>query len=118
MNRHQVLGVNDDRDFCECCGKTGLKKVVWIQDNETSEVKHFGVVCASKPSKGFNLDKEIKHAARRHEDYLKALNYVAHRHYKARGGQYVKSNDWSWKAADESLYQSCLKSAKAERFNF
>lgn len=45
---YKVLGVNDDKDFCSCCGKQGLKKVVWMENNETGEVLHFGVVCAGK----------------------------------------------------------------------
>lgn len=45
---YKVLGVNDDKDFCSCCGKTGLSKVVWMEDNRTGEVSHFGIVCASK----------------------------------------------------------------------
>ena len=43
----KVLGVNDDRDFCECCGKNNLTRVVWIEDTETSAVKHYGTHCAS-----------------------------------------------------------------------
>lgn len=61
-NRFKVLGVNDDRDFCECCGKTNLKRVVWIEDTETGNVQHFGVVCAASPRKAFGLGREIKQA--------------------------------------------------------
>ncbi len=31
-NRFKVLGINDDRDFCEICGKVELKKVVWLEE--------------------------------------------------------------------------------------
>lgn len=62
MARFEVLGINEDRDFCECCGKQNLKRVVWIQDNELGEIKHFGSVCATQPQKGFGpvVEKEIK----------------------------------------------------------
>lgn len=67
MSRFQILGVNDDRDFCDCCGKQGLKRVVWIQDNELGEIKHFGTSCATQPAKGFGpaVEREIKSAVRR-----------------------------------------------------
>lgn len=66
MARFLVLGINDDRDFCECCGKQGLKRVVWIHDTELGEVKHFGSVCATQPQKGFGpaVEKQIKSAIR------------------------------------------------------
>lgn len=74
MARFQILGVNDDRDFCECCGKQGLKRVVWIQDNELSEVKHFGTVCATQPAKGFgpDVEKAIKSAVRKAAELQKS----------------------------------------------
>lgn len=31
MAAFKVLGVNDDTDNCECCGRTGLKRVVWLE---------------------------------------------------------------------------------------
>ena len=52
--RFRVLGVNDDRDFCECCGKTGLKRVVFIEDRELGGIKHFGTTCAMNPAKNFD----------------------------------------------------------------
>lgn len=47
-SEYKVLGCNDDKDFCNCCGKQGLSKVVWLENLETSEVSHYGVVCAKK----------------------------------------------------------------------
>ena len=83
MARFQILGINEDRDFCECCGKTDLKRVVWIQDNELGEIKHFGTVCAQQPVKGFGpaAVKEIKsairqHTERKHECFLTAWRMV------------------------------------------
>ena len=44
---YKILGVNDDKDFCSCCGKQGLKRVVWLEDNRNGEVNHFGTHCAA-----------------------------------------------------------------------
>lgn len=64
MARFRIKGVNDDRDTCDCCGKTGLKKVVWIEDLETQEIRAFGTSCATSPTKAFGLTSEIKKATR------------------------------------------------------
>jgi hypothetical protein len=87
--RYQVLSVNDDQDFCQCCGKTGLKRVVFIRDTETDEVKHFGTTCAMSPVKGFGIDKEIKAAINRAEDYEKRLNSMTGYEYRKNGGAYI-----------------------------
>lgn len=62
--RFQVLAVNDAADFCECCGRKGLKKVVWVLDNETGDHKHFGTSCVLAPNKAFGLDKQVAASAR------------------------------------------------------
>lgn len=62
--RFAVIAVNDTADFCECCGKKGLKRVVWVLDNETGEHKHFGTTCVLAPSKAFGIDKEVGAAIR------------------------------------------------------
>lgn len=43
----KVLGVNSDHDTCHACGKTGLKKVVWIEINDSGPIP-FGTDCASE----------------------------------------------------------------------
>lgn len=60
--KYKFLGCNDDKDFCSCCGKGALKRVVWLENNETGEVDHFGTHCAalllspnSTPGKRLNL---------------------------------------------------------------
>ncbi len=75
--RFRVKGVNDDRDTCDCCGKTGLKKVVWIEDTETLEIRAFGTTCALSPVKAFGLGKEIKKAVRDFESEIKAAKHKA-----------------------------------------
>ena len=49
----KVLGVNDDTDTCECCGRTGLKRVVWLErldtdGNGASGPFAAGVDCAAR----------------------------------------------------------------------
>lgn len=69
MSRYTFLGVNDERDFCECCGKVGLKRVVWIEDTETCEIRHYGTTCATNPAKAFGHKtvSEIRSASANYE---------------------------------------------------
>ena len=82
--RFAVLAVNDTADFCECCGKKGLKRVVWVLDSETGEHKHFGTTCVLAPAKGFGIKKEVeasireftnKQAAERKAAWLNRVKY-------------------------------------------
>jgi len=93
MARFQITGINDKRDFCECCGKSGLQRVVWILDTETGDEKHFGTSCAAKPAKGFDLDKEIKAAVRSVNEALKMAYGRAYRAYRMGGGLMVNGRD-------------------------
>ena len=78
MSRFRVKGVNDEKDTCECCGKEGLKRVVWIEDTETLEVRHFGTSCAANPAKAFGLGREIKRAVREFDATVKKAKADAH----------------------------------------
>jgi hypothetical protein len=120
MNRFQVIGVNDDRDFCECCGKKGLKRVVWINDTETGEIKHFGTTCATAPVKGFNVEREVKDAIDTFKRKQEAIAWAARREYKAKGGQYIaKADGYSWTAADPALLAQCRAAVSATMaFNY
>jgi len=118
MARYQVLSINDDRDFCECCGRTGLKRVVFIRDTETDETKHFGTTCAMSPVKGFGLDKEIKAAIKRADDYRKTLNVLANQSYRAAGGKFVAKDAITWTHADPALFQSKRAEWAARGFNY
>jgi hypothetical protein len=44
----KIIGVNSDKDFCACCGKQGLAKVVWIENTTDCTVLHYGTTCAAK----------------------------------------------------------------------
>ncbi len=42
-----VVGTTDERDTCDCCGKTDLKRVVVLLDDD-NEFVFFGTTCADK----------------------------------------------------------------------
>ena len=51
--KFRVLGVNDDASDCLCCGRQGLRRVVWLQPldesgEECGEPVHFGRVCGAR----------------------------------------------------------------------
>ena len=67
-SRFQIKGINDEQDTCSCCGKSGLKRVVWIEDKETGDVDHFGTACAAQPAKCFGITtRDINKAVREYE---------------------------------------------------
>lgn len=110
-NRYQLVAVNDTRDFCECCGRKGLKRVVWIVDLETGEEKHFGTTCAMAPSKAFGLDREIKQAIREADRSLKVRWSRAWAFYRKAGGTTEQYAPGRWRAQDRSLLDRCFVEA-------
>ena len=84
--RFIVKGVNDDKDFCECCGKQGIARVVWIEDTHTGALNHFGTTCATKPAKCFGITKaDLKPALDKFET-LEAMTWrTVHRECRALG---------------------------------
>lgn len=113
-SRYKVLAVNDDKDFCECCGKQGLKRVVWIEDTETQEIKHFGTTCAAAPVKGFGVEKEIRSAISTFKARQQALWGWAHKMYRKLGGDYTGNGQDGWKANNRSLLDECIAQARME----
>ena len=111
-NRFQILGVNDDRDFCECCGKQGLSRVVWIEDKETGEIRHFGTTCATSPAKGFDLEKQIKSAIRKFRSIIEQRWRKAMRIYRDQGGKMEQFTDKQGcpgiRVADRLAYEAIL----------
>lgn len=87
----RILGINDDRDACDCCGKTGLKRVVWIEDTESGEIRCFGTTCASKNTP--ELFGEIKKADKEDKHLEENAWMKAHRVYKNEGGKYHSEPD-------------------------
>lgn len=114
-NRFSVVGVNDERDFCECCGKSGLKRVVWVRDAETDDVKHFGTTCVLAPSKAFGLEKQVKEALDSFKSREQYIFRAAYASYKGRGGSYVAhpAKPGTWTPADPQLYAAVLADVRA-----
>ena len=115
-NRFKVLGVNDDRDFCECCGRENLKKVVWIEDAETGKIQHFGVVCADNPAKAFGLKREIKNAIANFQFKQQVMWKKARAIYRVRGGAFESNGiplaeGGAIICSDKALYAECLREA-------
>ena len=44
----KIIGINDDETICALCGKENLKRVIWIENEETGEVMAVGTTCISK----------------------------------------------------------------------
>lgn len=102
---YTVLGINDDRDSCQCCGKTGLKRVVWIRNDDTGEVVHYGTTCAMSPEKGMGADQQIKAALSKADHLLGAINTATNMQYRRAGGRYaVNDTGRGWTPADQSLW--------------
>jgi len=117
MARFIVKGINDDKSHCECCGKSGLQRVVWIEDTETGEIKHFGTSCAMKPAKGFDCSAEIKSAIKQAKEEEKRICANAmYRYRKIYNGQMINiSAEVGYpasKVADWDLWQKCLQEAR------
>lgn len=113
----RILGVNDDRSDCCCCGKSDLKKVVWIENTLTGEILHFGEKCATKAAPA--LFGEIKDAKKDFDNELirrkneavsrRSKKFVAAKTalYKSKGGTYRKSGFGGNIPCDSDLMQSC-----------
>jgi predicted metal-binding protein len=107
VNRYKVIGINDDESHCECCGRTGLMRVVWIEDTETNEVKHFGTTCAQRPELGFNLKDEIKKAVKEANQLQEKRILMASCEYRNLGGKYERKDQYSWTPANHELFLEC-----------
>ena len=61
--KFRVLGTNDDASDCLCCGRQGLKSVVWLQPldedgEEDGAPVHFGRVCGARAAGwGYGSDR-------------------------------------------------------------
>jgi hypothetical protein len=91
--RFKVLGINQDAAFCQCCNKQDIQRVVWIEDTETGEIKHFGTVCAVKPAKGFDCVKEIKEQIKKLDYFLKMFAAYDFKNYREAGGKMIQVAD-------------------------
>jgi hypothetical protein len=114
--RFIVKGINDDKSFCECCGKSGLQRVIWIEDTETGEIKHFGTSCALKPAKGFDCVVEIKSAIKQAKENEKRIcshaGYLYRKTYNGSLEHGVDEDGPFTKYSDRVLWARCLKEAE------
>ena len=101
----KILGICDNVNVCECCGKKNLKKTIAIEFLETSEIKYFGCVCAKQPIKGFDI-KEIKRAENNYNNIVKDSWAMTYREYKRQGGTFKEKDMYSWEYSDTSLRDS------------
>lgn len=44
----EILGITDEINACDCCGRTGLKATVEIQFDDEPEPVHYGRTCAAR----------------------------------------------------------------------
>lgn len=49
--KFRILGITDERSACDCCGKTGLKRVVALEEMSTLKVWFYGTTCAANTMK-------------------------------------------------------------------
>lgn len=111
MPRYTIIGINDDKKYCMCCGKQNLKRVVWIRNDDTQEVKHFGTTCALDPSKGFGLERDIKAAISKTNELVKQANAAAHKKYREMGGKYAQIDN-NMKPTNPDLWEQVRSGIK------
>lgn len=72
MTRFTVNGITDERDSCDCCGKTGLKRTVCLHDHDTGLDVFFGTTCAARAMKitvkDINTQIRTAEAAKREQE--------------------------------------------------
>jgi hypothetical protein len=110
--RFKIKAINDEESSCMCCGKSGLQKVVWIEDTETGDIQHFGCICALKPSKAFGIkEDDLKSYETAWKTILAIRNSKARRMYREAGGVMKMVTPYSAAPANLELWQECQKKA-------
>lgn len=85
----RILGITEEINACQCCGKTNLQKTVAIENLETGEIGYFGTSCAMQPAKCFGFEKREMSRALADFKQAEQIKYMkARRIYKERGGKY------------------------------
>lgn len=56
----KVLGITDEKNVCECCGKTNLKCCVALESESENGVVYYGRDCAAKAILGNNKSSAMK----------------------------------------------------------
>jgi hypothetical protein len=68
-NNYKLLGVNDDKDTCCQCGRSELKRVVWLEPvdsdgNAIGEPIHLGTTCAAYAMMGNRRSSSVRQVER------------------------------------------------------
>lgn len=114
--RFRIKAICDDVSSCECCGKTGLKRTVAIEDSESGEIRYFGTTCAMQPVKGFGIEKaEMARSMSAFKTAQSNLWSKARRIYRERGGKFVPV--YEEHPLGLGLVQTGLKFETQELFN-
>ena len=94
----KIIGINDDQSVCALCGKENLKRVVWIENQETGEVMAVGTVCVSKM-----LGITTKEQKKRESDFVKASNAKVEKELKGFSATLPKTPYHLWTAREEAF---------------
>lgn len=70
MLKYKVIGITDERDSCDCCGKVGLERTVALEDLDSGETVFFGTTCAAR-AQGWTVTA-MQAAIRRADDAKRA----------------------------------------------
>jgi len=84
----RILGTNDAQDSCDCCGKTNLRRVVWLSIDENDPVA-YGVSCAAKAIHGIKDQKSQKAVLEIASIMTMAIDYLEYGHTPERVGQFI-----------------------------
>lgn len=71
----RVLGITDDNDTCDCCGRTGLNATVAIQFDDEPETQFYGRTCAARYArvKVSVIDRGVRQAEQAKRDAERAV---------------------------------------------
>ncbi|MCP4355100.1 MAG: hypothetical protein GY793_05615 [Proteobacteria bacterium] len=82
MTKYKYMGKNEDDTYCELCGKTNLKSVVWLLEENDSEPKAYGTTCAAKlmrittkEAKSWIVTEEKKYIDLAKKEYQSSIEY-------------------------------------------
>ena len=112
----KILGICDNMNSCDCCGKTDLQKTVAIENCETGSIGYFGTSCAMQPSKCFGFEKREINSALSHFK-AKSIAYYSKvsRIYKERGGKRIQveydKNSYGWPLYESRYANLALRDA-------
>jgi len=60
MNMFKVLGITDEKNVCECCGKINLKCTVALDSDSDTGIVYYGRDCAAKAIYGNKKSSAVK----------------------------------------------------------